>query len=108
MKAKSTSSSILAKPDFSRQLEIHTDPSAIAIGAALIQRDEGGQPVVASYFTRKLKEAEVKYLKIGLVALAVAETVKAFDPYVYECPFLIVTAHRHLLCLFSRKIRLRR
>lgn len=78
MKAKLTSSPILAKPDFSRQFEIHIDASAIAVGAVLIQRDEGDHPVVVSYSNSKLKEAEVKYPTIDLEALAVVEAVRAF------------------------------
>lgn len=89
LKQALTSSPVLKKPDFERPFEIHTDASGVAIGACLMQGDDNGHLHPVAYFSRKLRDAEVRYPAIDAEALAVVEGVRAFDPYVYGCKFVI-------------------
>jgi len=99
------SAPILRLPDFERHFEIHTDASAQALGAVLLQRSDSGEPQAVSYWSRTLKDAESRYPAIDLEALAVVEAVQVFDPYVYGRPFTIYTDHRPLTYVFSRKTK---
>lgn len=66
---------------FFQQFELHTDASSIALGAVLIQRDDQGLPHAIAYYSRKVRDAETRYLAIDCKALAVDEDVQVFDPY---------------------------
>lgn len=105
LKQKLITAPILRQPDFTREFEIHTDASQIAIGAALFQRDDVGVPHAIGYFSRKLRNAESRYPAIDLEALAVVEGVRVFDPYVYGRRFKIYTDHRPLTYVFKRKTK---
>jgi len=105
LKRKLITAPILRQPDFTREFEIHTDASQIAIGAALFQRDDAGVPHAIGYFSRKLRNAESRYPAIDLEALAVVEGVRVFDPYVYGRRFKIFTDHRPLTYIFKRKTK---
>jgi len=95
----------LRLPDFERHFEIHTDASAQALGAVLLQRSDDGELQAVSYWSRTLKDTESRYPAIDLEALAVVEAVRVFDPYVYGRPFTIHTDHRPLTYVFSHKTK---
>lgn len=105
LKCKLASEPILKQPDFDRPFEVHCDASGVAIGACLIQRDDQGKPHAVAYFSRKLREGENKFPTIDVEALAVVEAVRTFDSYLYGRPFVIVTDHRPLVHIFSRKTK---
>lgn len=54
LKSRLVSAPVLKQPDFAQQFELHTDASSIALGAALIQRDDQGAPHAIAYYSRKL------------------------------------------------------
>ncbi|XP_037783691.1 uncharacterized protein LOC119579918 [Penaeus monodon] len=90
-------------PDFTREFELHTDTSSIALGACLIQRDDLQIPYTIAYYSRKLRDPESRYPTTDLEALAVVEGVRVFDSYLYGRHFIVYTDHRPLVYVFSRK-----
>jgi len=105
LKERLVSSPILRQPDFSREFELHTDASALAIGSCLMQRDEDGNPHAIAYYSRKLRPAETRYPAIDLEALSVVEGVRVFDSYLYGRHFIIYTDHWPLIYVFSKKTK---
>lgn len=105
LKAELTSEPVLVVPDFSREFEIHTDASAVAIGGCLMQRDKENNPHPVAYFSRKIKGPEVRYAITDKEALAVVESVRYFEPYVFQRHFKIITDHRALVHIFKKKTR---
>ena len=51
-----SSSPVLAHPQWDRPFEIHADASAVAIGAALLQRDDDGDLRLVSYLSKTLMQ----------------------------------------------------
>jgi hypothetical protein len=49
LKVKLTKAPILRRPDYSRPFELHTDWSAVGLGAVLVQRDAQGRGYVVAY-----------------------------------------------------------
>lgn len=96
---------VLRQPDFSREFELHCDASSIAIGACLMQRDEGETPHAVAYYSRKLRGPETHYPAIDLEALSVVEAVRIFDSYLYGRRFTILTDHRPLVPVFSKRTK---
>lgn len=100
-----TSEPVLRKPDYEKEFEVHSDASQVAIGACLMQRDGHGIPYAIAYYSRKLRDAELRYPTIDTEALAVVEAVRVFDPYLYGRSFIIYTDHRPLTYVFHRKTK---
>jgi len=105
LKSRLVSAPVLKQPDFTRQFELHTDASSIALGAALIQRDDQGAPQAIAYYSRKLRDPETRYPAIDCEALAVVEGVRVFDPYLYGRKFLVLTDHRPLTHIFKHRTK---
>jgi len=105
LKEHLVSAPVLKQPDFSRSFELHTDASSIAVGAALIQRDDDGTPHAVAYYSRKLRDSETRYPAVDCEALAVVEGVRVFDSYLYGRKFLILTDHRPLVYIFKHRTK---
>jgi len=105
LKQRLTTAPVLRQPDFSRDFELHTDASSIALGACLMQRDTHNTPYAVAYYSRKLRDAETRYPAVDLEALAVVEGVLVFDSYLYGRHFTVYTDHRPLVYIFSRKTK---
>ena len=104
LKEKLISAPVLAYPDNQKPYTIHTDASDNAVGAVLNQYNESTnseQPI--AYFSRKLKETELKYSVSEKEALAIYEAVKYFKPYVWLQTFKIITDHSALKFLLKNK-----
>lgn len=87
---------ILQYPDFEKPFIITTDASGFAIGAVLSQGKIGKDRPIA-YFSRVLRDAELKYETYEKEALAIVEAIKNFRPYVYGYKFFVVTDHQPLV-----------
>lgn len=96
-----TSAPILRFPNLSRPFEIHTDASAVGIGAVLIQTDSEGQRWPLHYISRVLKANERKWHVQEWEALAVVWAVEKFRVYLEDRPFTIYTDHRNLRSMLS-------
>ena len=70
----------------------------MALGAVL---EQDGHPV--AYFSRALRNAEVRYSTIELECLAIVESLKRFRHYLIGRHFEILTDHKPLEWLSSQK-----
>lgn len=91
---------LLERPNFSLPFEIHTDASQLAVDACLIQKYDG-KPHPVSYFSHKLRSAEIRYSATELGALPIIEAIKAFHPYIYGRKFHVYTDHKPLVYIFK-------
>ena len=86
---------LLNHPQPSAQLAIMTDASDVAVGAVLHQRATGQwQPI--SYFSRKLKPAEVRYSAFDRELLAIYLSIRHFRHMVEGREFSVYTDHKPL------------
>ena len=86
---------LLNHPQPSAQLAIMTDTSDVAVGAVLHQRAAGQwQPI--SYFSRKLKPAEVRYSTFDRELLAIYLSIRHFRHMVEGREFSVYTDHKPL------------
>lgn len=88
MKSKLITAPILANPDFSKEFHIHTDASKVAIGSCLMQQGSDGKEHAIACYSRKMKGAETWYSVTDCEALAVVETVQAFDTAIHLWPYV--------------------
>ena len=102
LKHRLVTAPVLRKPNFERSFEVHSDASGVAIGACLMERDEKGIPQAVAYYSRKLRDSERNYPVIDLEALAVVESVRHYNAYLYGRPFTIYTDHRPLVYVFKQ------
>jgi hypothetical protein len=58
LKVKLTEAPILRRPDYSHPFKLHTDWSAVGLGAVLVQRDDQGREYVVAYASRSCNRAE--------------------------------------------------
>ena len=87
---------ILVYPDFKKKnFIIFTDASGYAVGAILAQGTALKHNVIA-YYSRVLKDNELKYSTFEREALAISEAIKQFKQYVYGSHFIIYTDHKPL------------
>jgi len=92
LKEKLSEFPILRRPDFNKVFILHTDLSALGIGAILGQLDEEGKEYVIAYASRSNK-AESNYSSYEGECLAVVWVVIHFRPYLYGTNFTLYTDH---------------
>jgi len=83
----------LRKHDFNKVFILHTDWSALGIGAILGQLDEEGKEYVITYASRSNNKAENNYSSYEGECLAVVWVVIHFRPYLYGTNFTLYTDH---------------
>ena len=93
---------LLAFPDFSKELLVHTDASNYGAGAVLSQM-HGGKDKPIAYASRHFNKAELNYSTIEKEAAAVVFGIKRFRHYLQDKPFVIVSDHRPLQWLKTFK-----
>ncbi|MCO5603851.1 hypothetical protein L7F22_058005 [Adiantum nelumboides] len=91
------SSPILKLPDFSKEFEVVTDASGLALGGVLTQE---GRPV--AYTSRKLRDHERNYPTHDLELLAVIHALKLWRHYLLSRKFQLVTDHKSLKWIFTQ------
>jgi len=96
LKSALSSPPVLGYADFTRPFELHTDASALGLGAVLYQEQAGGKKVIA-YASRSLGKAEKNYPahKLEFLALKWAVTEKLRD-YLYGAKFIVLTDNNPL------------
>jgi transposase InsO family protein len=92
----------LTKFDLDRAHRVTADSSQHALGAALLQHEEGGWHPVA-YASRTLTEAERRYAQIEKEALAVTWACQKFDFYLVGRKFEVESDHKPLIPLLGIK-----
>ncbi len=80
---------------------LHTDWSALGIGAILGQLDEEGKEYVIAYASRSNNKAESNYSSYEGEFLAVVWAVIHFRPYLYGTNFTLYTDHQPIKWLMT-------
>ncbi|XP_038121568.1 uncharacterized protein LOC119770554 [Culex quinquefasciatus] len=78
LKAVLTSAPILGNPDFSKLFTIESDASDRAVGAALVQEQDGVTRVI-SYFSKKLNRTQRRYSAVEKECLGVLSLLWLFN-----------------------------
>ena len=102
LKKSLTQAPVLAYPNFSSsasQFQLHTDASAIGLGAILEQGDK-----VVAYASRTLTQAEQNYSVIQRECLAIVFALKQFRHYLLGRYFTLLTDHAPLQWLAGQKM----
>ena len=76
----------------------------MGLGAVLAQKQQGEFRVIM-YASRSLTEVERRYSQTEREALAIVWACERFHTYLYGIKFHLVTDHKPLECLYSRKSR---
>ncbi|MCO5605435.1 hypothetical protein L7F22_059637 [Adiantum nelumboides] len=97
LKGYLVSSFILKLLDFSKEFEVVTDASGLALGGVLTQE---GRPV--AYTSRKLRDHERNYPTHDLELLAVIHALKLWRHYLLSRKFQLVTDHKSLKWIFTQ------
>ncbi len=101
LKEKLSKFPILRRPDFNKVFILHTDWSALSIGAILGQLDEEGKEYVIAYASRSNNKAESNYSSYEGECLAVVWAVIHFRPYLYGTNFTLYTDHQPIKWLMT-------
>jgi hypothetical protein len=88
--SKLVSEPVLRMFDPKLPCELHTDASALGIGAALLQKEHGVVRPIA-YYSRRTTDCEAKYCSYDLETLAIVKAVEHFRAYLYGMHFTIFT-----------------
>jgi hypothetical protein len=82
---------ILSYPDFNEPFEIHTDTSAVQLGAVISQK---GKPI--AFYSRKLNSAHTRYTTTERELLSIVETLKEFRNILLGQVLIVHTDHENL------------
>jgi hypothetical protein len=85
---------MLAFPDFSQPFEIHTDASALQLGAVVAQNNKQ-----IAFFSQKLNSAQTRYTTTERELLAIVETLKEFRTILLGQKIRVYTDHKNLTCV---------
>lgn len=85
-----TSAPLLTIFQEGHDIELHTDASAMGLGAILIQVKSGIRHVIG-YFSMRTTPAESKYHSYELETLAIVRAIKHFRHFLYGRTFTVIT-----------------
>jgi len=106
LKAKLSKPPVLAHPNYSKPFFIFTDASADGIGACLMQTDDSSpslmRPII--FFSKTLNKAQRRYSTTKKEALGLVTAVKQFQYIITGYPTIVLTDHRPLIYMFSKKL----
>ncbi len=100
LKDKLVTSPILVKANLSEQFILETDASQHHIAAVLLLYDDEGLPRAVGYFSKKFKQAEVRYSATDREALAIVLACRQFHHYLWGTRFVIRTDHQPITTVF--------
>ena len=100
------SSSVLAFPDFSKELFLETDTSKEGLGAVLSQSEPDGNIRPIAFASRTLQVHEKNYGSTEMEGLAVVWALKHFHQYLYGNRCQVFTDHEALKALLNTPIHL--
>ena len=95
---------ILGYYDKDAETHVITDASPVGLGAVLAQKQKGEFRVIM-YASRSLTEVERRYSQTEREALAIVWACERFHTYLYGIKFHLVTYHKPLEFLFSKRSR---
>lgn len=70
-----------------------------------MQVNTEGNPCAVAYYSLKLRGSEIRYSVTDLEALAIMESMRHFDVYMYGKSFTIITDYRPLTYIFTRRTK---
>lgn len=91
----------LRQPDFTKTFYLHTDASAVALGAVLTQINEVGEHQPIGFASRLLRGPEPRYSATESECLAVIWAVEHFRHYLHGHHFHLYTDHHALQYLLG-------
>ena len=92
-------SPVLATFDLNAKHRVSADASKEALGAVLLQRNNGSQWQLVEYASRKMTEAEKRYAMVEKEALATTWACEKFDYYLVGRHFQVETDHKPLIAI---------
>lgn len=98
IKSTLTSPKVLANPDFTMPFIIESDASDVAVGAVLVQIQEGIRRPIA-FFSRKLSASQKKYAPTEKECLGVLMAIEKFRHFVEGSKFTVITDAQSLIWL---------
>jgi hypothetical protein len=101
LKVSMTEAPILRRPDMNLPFEIHTNWSAVGLGAVLIQIDSNGKEFVIAYALQSNNRIERNYSSYYGKCLAAVWAVSFFRIYLYGRLFVLKTDHEPLKWLMT-------
>lgn len=102
MKEELSQAEVLGYYDKEAVTHVITDASPVGLGAVLA-RKQGGEFRVIMYASRSLTDVEHKYSQTEQEALAIVWACERFHTYLYGTKFHLVTDHKLLEVLHSKK-----
>jgi hypothetical protein len=102
LKERLTTAPILKQADCTREFILKTDASGWALGAVLVQEEDGEEHPV-EYASRLLNAAERNYSTTEREALAVVWAINKFRGYVEGAKIIVITDHQALRWLMTLK-----
>jgi hypothetical protein len=79
-----TEAPVLISPDYSKDFLIFSFASSDTVVVVLLQTNEAGLEQPIAYFSRALRDAEVRYDIMEKQAYALVKALKAFRTYVLQ------------------------
>jgi hypothetical protein len=79
-----TEAPVLISPDYSKDFLIFSFASFDTVAAVLLQRNEEGREQPIAFFSRALRDAEVKYEIMEKQAYALVKSLKSFRVYLFH------------------------
>ena len=101
-KERIAKAALLSFPAQDAQLQLLTDASDTAIGAALQQITNSG-PAPIAFYSRKLSPTEIRYSTFDRELLAIYSAVRHFRHFLEAVPFDIYTDHMPLVHAINKK-----
>ena len=92
---------VLILPDFSKKFVLTVDAGNGTI-AGVLQQDHGKGLQPIRFWSRKMNGAETRYTTTEQEMLALVESIRTFDYYLYGAPFILETDHRALVYLMTQ------
>lgn len=90
-----TSAPVLAYPDFGQPFIVQVDASQVAVGATLLQKQDGAERVIC-YGSRQLLRHQQRYSTPERELLAISHWVTAWRRYLYGADFEVRSDHQPL------------
>lgn len=98
IKSVLVSPDVLANPDFNLPFVIESDASDVAVGAVLLQVQDGNRRPIA-FFSKKLSDTQQKYAPTEKECLGVILAIEKFRHYVEGSRFTVITDAQSLIWL---------
>ena len=103
MKSEITKPAILCHYDPAADTKISADAASYGLGAALLQKDHGGNWRPVAFASRSMTDTKQRYAQIEKEALAIIWVCDKFSTFIIGKHFEIETVHKPLVPLLSSK-----